>query len=84
MVSIDSGTRSQEAEDFLDENNVRHIVLNDLKDGVMAAYRVFAIPVTVVVDHEGRAVFRHIGFSDEIGDRLEKEIEALLAWRDAA
>lgn len=84
MVSIDSGTRSQAAEDFLDENNVRHIVLNDLKDGVMAAYRVFAIPVTVVVDHEGRAVFRHIGFSDEIGDRLEKEVEALLAWRDAA
>lgn len=84
VVSIDSGDRSQAAEDFLDENNVRHLVLNDLENGVMDAYRVFAIPVTVMVDHEGRMVYRHIGFAPEMQERFEKELDTLLAWKAAA
>ena len=84
FVSIDSGTRSAEAEDFLKENNVRHIVLNDRKDKLSKTYRIVAIPVTIMVDHEGRAVFRHIGFADEMVPRLNKEVETLIAWRDAA
>ncbi len=84
FVSIDSGADAAEAESFLEENNARHILLSDTDDEVSDAYRVFAIPVTVLIDHEGRAVFRHLGYTDEIGDRLDKEIEKLIAWRDAA
>jgi hypothetical protein len=83
FVSIDSGTRSSAANAFLDENNVRHVVLNDMKDEVSSDYRVYAIPVTVMIDHEGRMVFRHIGFAEEMVPRLEGEIETLIAWRDA-
>ena len=83
FVSIDSGSRSPAASAFLDENNVRHIVLNDMKDDVSSDFRVYAIPVTVMIDHEGRMVFRHIGFADEMVPRLEGEIETLIAWRDA-
>jgi len=84
FVSINSGVRGAEARSFLEENNVRHILLSDADDEVSDAYRVFAIPVTVLIDQEGRAVFRHLGYTDEIGDRLDKEIETLIAWRDAA
>jgi hypothetical protein len=84
VVSIDSGTRSPAAAEFLEEHNVRHIVLNDLKDEVVTAYRVVAIPVTVMIDHEGRVMFRHLGFADEMVPRLEGEIETLLAWKAAS
>lgn len=84
VVSIDNGSRSPAAEAFLDENNVRHLVLNDPDGVVIDAYRVVAIPVTVMIDHEGRVVFRHLGFAPEMKDRFEKEIETLIAWRDAA
>jgi hypothetical protein len=83
FISIDSGRRGPAANVFLDENNVRYHVLNDAENGIMESYRVFAIPVTVMVDHKGRMVFRHIGFSDEMLPRLEGEIEALITWRDA-
>ena len=84
VVSIDSGARSPAAEEFLTENNVRHLVLNDLKGEVSDAYRITAIPVTVMIDSDGRAVFRHLGFAPEMKERFEKEIEALIAWRSEA
>jgi hypothetical protein len=84
VVSIDSGTRSAAAEAFLQENNVEHLILGDPDDVVTTAYRVSAIPVTVLVDHEGRVIFRHLGFAEEMSERFEKEIEMLIAWRDAA
>lgn len=83
VVSIDTGTRSAAAEGFLDENNVRHLVLNDLEGEVADAYRVVAIPVTVMIDHEGRVIYRHLGFAPEMKDRFEKEIETLISWREA-
>jgi hypothetical protein len=84
IVSIDSGPRSALASAFLEENSVRHVVLNDLEDEVTSDYRIVAIPVTVIIDHEGRVMFRHLGFADEMVPRLEREIEALIAWRDAS
>ena len=84
VVSIDSGARSPAAEEFLAENNVRHLVLNDLKGEVMDAYHVTAIPVTVMIDSEGRVVFRHLGFAPEMKERFEKEIDTLIAWRNEA
>ena len=84
FVSIESGESRAETKIFLEENNARHILLSDTDDEVSDAYRVFAIPVTVLIDHEGVAVFRHLGYTDEIGDRIDKEIEKLIAWRDGA
>ncbi len=84
FVSIDTGDGGAETESFLKENNAKHILLGDTDDKASDAYRIFAIPVTVLIDHEGRAVFRHLGYTDELGDRLDKEIETLIVWRDAA
>lgn len=84
VVSIDSGVRSPAATGFLAENNVSHLVLNDPKDEATSAYRIVAIPVTVIIDHEGRVMFRHLGFDDEMVPRLEREIETLLALKDAS
>ena len=84
FVSINTGMPGAQVESFIEENNARHIFLSDTDDTASDAYGIFAIPVTVVIDQEGRAVFRHLGYTDEIGDRIDKEIETLIVWRDAA
>ena len=70
--------------DSSSENGARHILLDDLNDEVSRDYRIVAIPVTVMIDDKGRAVFRHLGFEDSMVPRLKKEIDTLLAWRGAA
>ena len=71
-------------DELLEEYDVTHTVLNDLSGEVVQAYRVTGVPTTVMIDHRGRAVFRHVGFAHEYADRFRQEIEALIAWRDAA
>lgn len=79
FVSIDSAQRSKAAESFLETQKVVHTVLNDPAGDVFDSYRVSGIPTTVIIDGEGRVMFRHVGFSPGDEGRLAKEIEALLA-----
>lgn len=81
VVSINSGVLPAAADDFLAENSVRHLVLSDEDRAVFDAYKVSGIPVTVLVDHEGRVIYRHLGFGAGDEERMEKEIETLIAWR---
>ncbi len=84
VVSIDRGTRTPAAEGFLEENGVRHLVLNDSSRDVFEAYKVSGIPVTFVVDHAGRIIYRHLGYGPGDEERMAKEIETLVAWRGDA
>ena len=84
VVSIDSGNRTKKANDFIDEHNAVHTMLSDESRSAFDAYGVRGIPTTVIVDHEGRAMFRHVGFMDGMQERFEKEIETLLAWMGEA
>ena len=84
IISIDRGQRHSGMSELLEQYGVRHTVLNDASGDVGRDYRVTGVPTTVLIDHEGRAVFRHVGFAHEYADRFRNEIEALVAWRDAA
>jgi peroxiredoxin len=84
VVSIDGGKRGEVAEGFLDESNVTHVVLNDEDRGVFRKYGVAGVPTTVIVDHAGRVMFRHVGFSPGMEERFVHEIETLLGWIEAA
>jgi thioredoxin-related protein len=84
IVSIDGGQRGEAAEEFLDENNVTHVVLNDEAREIFQSYGVAGVPTTVIVDHAGRAMFRHVGFMEGMERRFEREIETLLGWIEEA
>jgi peroxiredoxin len=83
VVSINSGALPGGADQFLDDQNVRHLVLSDMSREVFEAYEVSGIPVTVIIDHEGRAMYRHLGYSPGDEERMAKEIETLISWREA-
>lgn len=84
IVSIDSGERSEAASDLLDEHHVRHPVLNDEGREVFGDYGVAGVPTTVIIDHAGRLMFRHVGFSPGMEERFAREIETLLGWIEEA
>lgn len=79
FISIDHAPRPKAAEGFLETQKVVHTVLNDPTGDVFRSYRIRGIPVTIIIDAEGRAMFRHVGFSPGDEERLAKEIESLLA-----
>ena len=84
MVSIDGGQRSDAADGFLDESKVRHLVLSDEARATFEDYGVAGIPTTVIVDHAGRIMFRHVGFTPGLEKRFAQEIETLLGWIEEA
>jgi hypothetical protein len=59
-----------------EENMTVRVLLDDQR----LSYEVFDIvgtPTTLIVDSEGRAVFRHVGFADHMGEMLFTEVQAL-------
>jgi hypothetical protein len=81
FVSIDGGQRPGSAETFLDEHAAVHVILNDADREAFTAYGVRGIPTTCIIDHAGRLMYRHIGFSEGMEEQFAAEIEALLGWR---
>jgi hypothetical protein len=82
FISIDRAPRPKAATGFLETNKVVHTVLSDATGSAFDSYRINAIPVTVIVDAEGRVMFRHVGYSPGDDGRLAREIEWLLARKD--
>ena len=80
VVSIDGGKRPDGVIALLEEHNVRHLVLNDESREAFRAYGVSGVPTTVIVDHAGRLMFRHVGFAPGMEERFVHEIETLLGW----
>lgn len=84
VISIDGGKRPDGASSLLEENNVRHLVLNDEDHHVFESYSVTGVPTTVIIDHAGRLMFRHVGFAPGMEERFVHEIETLLGWIEEA
>lgn len=82
FISIDRAPRAKAAEGFLEKNKVVHTVLSDPDGKIFDSYRVTGIPTTVIIDAEGRVMFRHVGYSPGDEERLAREIESLLARKD--
>ncbi|MCD4690724.1 redoxin domain-containing protein [bacterium] len=79
FISITSGPDGDAAQRALAEAGVAYETFFMCSE-TFDAYDVAAIPTTVIIDHEGRAMYRHLGFRDgnEVG--FAAEIELLLSW----
>lgn len=73
-VSLDDGGWD-EVKVFAQEQGITYTVLKG-EESVSDSYRVRAIPLTVLVDKEGRIARQYVGGTDEKG--LERDIRALL------
>lgn len=58
-------------------------VLLDTEDVSSDMYGVYATPTTFIVDRNGRAIFKHVGFGQGQEAMFEREIDMLLERADA-
>jgi thiol-disulfide isomerase/thioredoxin len=64
--------------------NVKYPILIDSKREVTKSYKVFALPVTVIIDLEGKIRTYHVNFLEGDEKKFEKTIVGLLPKEGAA
>ena len=79
VVIIDARNSVEQTKKVMDGIPVTAVVLLDDKRISYDVFEIVGTPTTLIVDSQGRAVFRHIGYADHMQDMLSNEIEALLA-----
>ncbi len=83
FISIASGDVSDVAREVLAGSGVTYETFFSCGDA-FDAYGVRGIPTTVIIDHEGRMMYRHVGFRDGDEVAFAAEIELLLTWMPEA
>lgn len=63
---------------FMGENNYTSRVLLDIKGEVAKKYDVFGIPVSYLIDREGRVVFRLSGYVDWGSKEIRSLVNSLI------
>jgi thiol-disulfide isomerase/thioredoxin len=63
VVSVNVDDHSQDALAMINKLKLRFPVAFDEEKEVAKSFNVFALPVVFIIDQEGKAVFRHEGFT---------------------
>ncbi len=78
MILIDVRNLKDQTSKMVEDEALSMPVLLDTEGISGDLYKVYATPTTFIVDHEGRAIFKHVGYGQGQEVMLEKEIELLL------
>ena len=82
--AVNVGEDAATVKEFLKSSKLEPPVAMDTNNEIAQAYKVNGIPQTVLIDKDGKVQVVHVGFSEELGDMLSKEIEDLMAGKDLA
>ena len=83
LVAVLSEQRSPAVESFLTELGANSYVVVDASGDGHDAYGIRGVPTTVIIDEQGRAMFRHVGFEEGMEAQFREEVDRLLAWMGA-
>jgi len=77
-ISVDQGGDvASKLNSFAKEHWVNYPVLIDDKK-VNVSYGVANVPVAFIIDKEGKIAKKHVGFMEELSERISRDIEELL------
>lgn len=79
VVIIDVRNSKEHTKKVMDEAGITAVVLLDDKRLSYEVFEIIGTPTTIIVDSQGRAVFKHIGYAEHMQDMMSTEIEALLS-----
>lgn len=82
FISVSSSEPGKRVTQVLAEAGVTYPTFCDRT--IFEDYHVAGIPTTVIIDHVGRAMCRHVGFREGDETTMAEEIERLLAWIEDA
>jgi peroxiredoxin len=78
VVIVDVRNMKERTLELAEEFRLSVPLLLDDKDISHKAYGIVYTPTTFIIDHEGKAVFRHVGFTEGQEAMLAREIRLLL------
>jgi peroxiredoxin len=78
ILMVDVRNMKDETSELATDYDLSVPILLDDKRAVGKTYDVMYTPTTVILDRDGRAVFRHVGFSEGDGAMLDREVRLLL------
>lgn len=78
ILSIETTNRPELAKKFADEIGARFPILLDENKQARTVYGLQGVPTNLLIDRQGRVVFRHLGFSKGQEKILDAEIQYLL------
>ncbi len=76
-VNLDQGN-VEKVQQFIKDYGMKYLVIADPNSNVASLYGVNSIPRFFIVDKNGRIAKIIIGYKDNLGDVISKEIDALL------
>jgi peroxiredoxin len=78
IVSIDNRNKPEENAPFIAKVGATFPILLDDRNVSRDIFKIKGTPTNLVIDREGRIVFRHLGYSPGDEKVLEAEIESLM------
>ena len=78
VIVIDVRNMKEPTSELVRELGLTLPVVLDDKGLADKAYEILYTPTTLIIDPEGRVIFRHVGFSEGQENMLTKEVHLLL------
>ena len=82
IVAIDSLNMTEQAQQFIKENELTYTFLENGEGEENFVHNIFGVrtfPSTFIIDPEGKVRYFHLGYSASIEEKIEKEILSLLS-----
>lgn len=79
-INLDGRDREQMVREFIGQAGYQFVALQGgmMGIGIDQVYGVTGIPTTFVIDRQGVVRYRHIGYRDDLGKMLSRQVEELL------
>ena len=81
VIAIDVRNMKEPTSELVREFGLSLPVLLDDKGVADKAYDIVYTPTTLIIDPEGRVIFRHVGFAGGQENMFDKEVRLLLQRR---
>lgn len=78
-VTVDSRAASNDVVNFIDEFGMTYDIWVDPDHTVLNRFRATGVPITVLIDREGRIAWRHLGMFERGDPELLEALERTLA-----
>ena len=78
VVIVDTRNQKEPTAKIMREVPVTALVLLDDKRLAWDVFEIVGTPTTLIVDSEGRAVFKHVGYAESMNEMMSREVDALL------
>ena len=84
FYAVNVGEDPDSVKEFLAQLKLDIPVAMDFKGEIEKMYQAYGLPHTILVGKDGTVQVAHLGYRDDLGERLADDIEELLAGKDLA